>query len=399
MNLNSPVHNFYHHQGHHEPDELSSWRTLADAPFDWATVRRVLVVRLRSIGDTVLTTPTLAALRRFLPDARIDILLEDWVAPILAGHTDIDEVVTIKRGDTMNRVRAVRGLRQRNYDVVFNLHGGTTATLLTRATGAPHRVGFRDYQYGFLHNHRAEPAAALWGRNPLHSVEQQLAVVASVGVPVSEFIPTRLIVTREADASITRKLYERGINADDDIALLHPAAAFDTKQWATENFARVAEYLAAHKLKIVALAAKHERATLEKLRTLSRVSLVTFDDLTLPEVTALAARTRIFVGNDSGIAHIAAAVRTPSVVIFGSSNIAHWRPWMPNGDVPFEVVREEMPCQPCAGYKCYAFDEPACIKSITADCVTCAVERVLQQSSGILLHEHSHINDDVIACR
>ncbi len=372
------MHNF-HHQTHHEPDKLSAWHTLAAAPFDWARVRRVLVVRLRSIGDTVLTTPTLAALRRFLPEAKIDILLEDWVAPLLTGHTDIDEVVTIRRGDTMNRVRAVRGLRQRKYDVVFNLHGGTTATLLTRATGAPHRVGFRDYQYGFLHNHRAEPAAALWERNPLHSVEQQLAIVASVGVPVTGFIPTRLTVTHEADTNITRKLDARGINADDDIALLHPAAAFDTKQWATENFARIAEHLAAHKLKIVALAAKHERTTLEKLRALSRVSLIAFDDLTLPEVTALAARAQVFVGNDSGIAHIAAAVRTPSVVIFGSSNVAHWRPWMPNRDVPVEVVREEMPCQPCAGYECLAFDEPECIKRVTVERVMAAIDRVAKR--------------------
>ena len=378
---------------------LSSWHTLAAAPLDWGRVRRVLVVRLRSIGDTVLTTPTLAALRRFLPEAQIDVLLEDWVAPLLSGHTDVDEVVTIRRGSLMNRVRAVRGLRRRKYDVVFNLHGGTTATLLTRATGAPHRVGFRDYQYGFLHNHPAAPAAALWRRNPLHSVEQQLAVIASVGVPVSKFIPTHLTVTREANTSIASKLHAHGIKDNDDIALLHPAAAFDTKQWATEGFARIAEHLAARGLKIVALAAKHEHQTLETLRTASRAPVVAFDDLTLPEVTALAARARVFVGNDSGVAHIAAAVRTPSVVIFGSSNVAHWRPWMPNNDVPVEVVREEMPCQPCAGYKCGAFDEPECIKRVTVERVTRAVERVLEQASGILAYEYPHINDDVIACR
>ncbi len=362
-------------------------------------MRRVLVVRLRSIGDAVLTTPTLAALRRFLPEAKIDVLLEDWVAPLLIGHTHIDEVVTIRRGDAMNRVRAVRGLRQRKYDVVFNLHGGTTATLLTRASGAPHRVGFRDYQYGFLHNHCAAPAAALWGRNPLHSVEQQLAVVASVGVPVSQFIPTRLTVTREAETNIASRLAAHGIKDDADIALLHPAAAFATKQWATESFARIAEHLAARDFRIVALAAKHERTTLETLRTTSRAPVVAFDDLTLPEVTALAARAQVFVGNDSGVAHIAAAVRTASVVIFGSSNVAHWRPWMPNDDVPFEVVREEMPCQPCAGYKCHTFDEPECIKRVTVERVTRAVERVLEQASGIFPHEPSHINDDVIACR
>src|SRR5438046_2787960 len=120
---------------------------LAAACWDWSTVRRVLVVRLRSIGDTVLTTPALFALRRFLPDSEIDILLEDWVAPVLDGSDLIDRVITIPRDSNAARARVARELRAARYDVVYNLHGGTTATLLTRATGARHRVGFEYYQY------------------------------------------------------------------------------------------------------------------------------------------------------------------------------------------------------------------------------------------------------------
>jgi ADP-heptose:LPS heptosyltransferase len=99
----------------------------------------------------------------------------------------------------------------------------------------------------------------------------------------------------------------------------------------------------------------------------------------LPEVTALLARARLFVGNDSGIAHIAAAVQTPSVVIFGSSNTAHWRPWVSAGTAA-EVVLEEMECQPCHGYFCAKFDEPECIKRVPVARVVAAVERVLRES-------------------
>src|SRR5947208_137217 len=88
---------------------------LAPAPWDWQTVRRVLVVRLRSIGDTVLTTPSLFALRRFLPQARIDVLLEDWVAPVLAGFGDIDRIVTFKRNSVLSRARAIREIRAARY--------------------------------------------------------------------------------------------------------------------------------------------------------------------------------------------------------------------------------------------------------------------------------------------
>ena len=104
------------------------------------------------------------------------------------------------------------------------------------------------------------------------------------------------------------------------------------------------------------------------------MSVLTLDSLTLPEITALASKARLFVGNDSGIAHIAAAVKTPSVVIFGSSNRDHWRPWT---DAPNEIVYEEMPCQPCAGYVCEEFDEPKCILSIGAEKVIEAIQEVL----------------------
>jgi ADP-heptose:LPS heptosyltransferase len=96
-------------------------------------------------------------------------------------------------------------------------------------------------------------------------------------------------------------------------------------------------------------------------------------------MTALCERARIFVGNDSGIAHMAAAVRTPSVVIFGSSNVAHWRPWT---SAAFAVVREEMPCAPCPGYTCSEFERPECIRRVGVERVAAAVARVLAEEEA-----------------
>src|SRR6187200_2721378 len=96
---------------------------------DWSGVRRVLVVRLRSIGDTVLCTPSLIALKRFLPEAQVDILLEDWVAPVLDGFEYVDNVLTVGSSAT-NRFSVAKDIRRQKYDVAFNLHGGTTATFL-----------------------------------------------------------------------------------------------------------------------------------------------------------------------------------------------------------------------------------------------------------------------------
>ena len=168
-----------------------------------------------------------------------------------------------------------------------------------------------------------------------------------------------------------------GIDESKPLALIHPAAAFETKQWATENFARITEGLHARGITPVAVSAPNEAGVVVALQQSSAAPVTSFTSLALPEVTALAARARLFVGNDSGIAHIAAAVRCPSVVIFGSSNVTHWRPWT---DAPAAIVREELPCQPCPGYTCAEFDAPECIRRVTVSRVTAAIDEVLEES-------------------
>jgi len=355
---------------------------------NWQNVRRVLVVRLRSIGDTVLSTPSLIALRKFLPEVRIDILLEDWVAPILEGFDAVDNVLTFQKDSLESRLQTAWKIRRNKYDVAFNLHGGTTGTFFVRASGAQHRVGFENYQYKFLYNHLLSSASDFWQKDHTHSAEQQLALLGFVGVPVSDKPKSRLIVTEKSFKTFEEKfnakaqrrenakffLPKKSFDLPDNFALIHPAAAFETKQWATENFARIAEYLSAKGLATIAVATQKERGILDNLEKLSGVPILTFDNLTLPEITALASRAKIFVGNDSGIAHIAAAVQTPSVVVFGSSNINHWRPWT---DAPNAIVYEKLLCQPCAGYFCKEFGEPKCIQSLKIENVIAAIEKVL----------------------
>ena len=343
---------------------------------DWSQVKRVLVIRLRSIGDTVLTTPSLIALRKFLPAAEIDILLEEWVAPVLDGFPSIDNVLTV--GDSAaSRFTTAREIRRRKYDVVLNLHGGTTSTFLTFASGAGYRVGYAHYQYAFLHNILVGSSVDFWNRSIVHSAEQHLALLGSVGVPVEDKPKTKLGVAPAALESLVMKFAAGTGHPFADagpFALMHPAAAFETKQWSVTNFARTAEYLKTKGFVTIAVAAQHESAILDDLQARSKVPVCAFEDLTLPEITALASQASLFVGNDSGIAHIAAAVGTPSVVVFGSSNRDHWRPWT---DAPNEIVFNEFPCQPCPGHECKEFGEPRCILSVNVESVTAAIDRVI----------------------
>jgi lipopolysaccharide heptosyltransferase II len=357
--------------------ESEAAQPLAPARWDWSSVRKVLVIRLRSIGDTVLTTPSLVALRRFLPHTSIDILLEDWVAPVLDGSPLVDRVISIPRHSNAARARIARELHRTGYDVVYNLHGGTTATLLARASGAKQRAGYAHYQYARLHNHVAPSPQEIWSRPTLHSAEQQLALIGWTGVPVSDRPATQLAVTEKAARSVAAKLAAHQIDSE-PVALIHPAAAFETKQWPAENFARVIDEVAARGLTPVVIVAPKEKQVLDRVVQQSSARVIGLTDLSLPEVTALAARAQLFVGNDSGIAHMAAAVNTPCVVIFGSSNVAHWRPWTTNRN---EVVREEMKCQPCHGYFCAEFETPQCILRIPVERVVAAIDRLMRETN------------------
>ena len=346
---------------------------MSPKPIDWSTVERVLVVKLRSIGDTVLATPSLIALRRFLPNAKIDILLEDWVAPVLDGFDAVTNVISIGKG-TAERIHVARELRRRKYDVAFNLHGGTTATFLTRASGARHRVGFENYQYSFLYNHLLSSPADFWGRVEMHSAEQQLALLGSVGVTVKDAPRTKLAITGSGMTPRVNDWLARG-----NYALMHPGTAFFTKQWPVENFARTAEHLNGLGLSIIAIASRAEASVLTELRSATMIPMTTLDDLSLPEITALASKATVFVGNDSGIAHIVGAVGTPTVVVFGSSNRVHWHPWT---DAPNEMVFNPFDCQPCAGYECKVYGSPRCILEVPPSAVFRALERVLSAANS-----------------
>jgi ADP-heptose:LPS heptosyltransferase len=344
---------------------------------DWPSVKRILVIRLRSIGDTVVATPSLIALKRFLPNARVDILLDDRVAPVLDGFDSVDEVLTV-RNSTAAKLRTIRQIRQRKYHVVFNLHGGPTSMFLTALSGAQHRVGYHNYRGSFAYDLRLSSSKDFWGREETHSAEHQLALLGYLGVPVEDRPRSYLAVNSSAVESLANRFDTRDRTFDihrSSFALMHPGTAFKTKKWPTRLFARTAEFLYEKGIQTVAVASSNERDVLDELAAISLVPIFAFADLSLPEVTALASRATLFIGNDSGIAHISAAVSTPTVVIFGSSNRSLWYPWT---DAPSEMVFEPLPCQPCPGYRCKAFNEPKCILSVRPEAVFAAIDRVIK---------------------
>jgi len=155
--------------------------------------------------------------------------------------------------------------------------------------------------------------------------------------------------------------------------LVHPAAAFDTKQWPIERYAELIRSLRVDGFEVVVTCGPGESHLLEWLSHKVDDGVRFVPPLTLSRFAALASLCKVYVGNDTGTTHIASALQKPIVVVFGSSDSTVWYPW----NVDFELVKSDLSCIPCPGYSCSEYEEPLCIKSIPVERVYSAVKRLM----------------------
>jgi ADP-heptose:LPS heptosyltransferase len=173
---------------------------------------RVLIIRLRSLGDTVLVTPSLRALHEWRPDLRLSILLYPRFAPILEGNPNLEEVLELDAegaGAPLRITRMVAALRARRFAACFNLHGGTLSALLTRLSGAPHGVGFQNFRFPWAYTHRVV-LRDVFGHDRIHAVENQIALFYAAGLPRKEIPALEVFPQAEARAAVAQKLAQRG---------------------------------------------------------------------------------------------------------------------------------------------------------------------------------------------
>lgn len=331
----------------------------------------ILIVRLRSVGDVVLLTPALAALHAWRPDLRLRVLVEPGCAAVLEGNPAVTEILLAR-----DFLATVRNLRRRRFAIAFNQHGGPRSALLTAASGAPLRVCWEGRQFSFLYNVHVPGPVMLNGRSNMHTVEHRISQFFWTGLPPGPIPPAAVYPHPVTMAAVRAKLAERGILAGQPYAVIHPGGAYFTKRWAVENFAAIIRWLR-DSLGLVPVVCvgpgdgEIAAAVREHLAPLAAV----FESLHLRELIALVGGARLYVANDSGPTHIAAALGCPSVVVFGSSSSVCWRPWQ----AEHRVVQNDFPCNPCRGDRCYAFAEPRCILSVTVDQVRDACAALLAE--------------------
>jgi ADP-heptose:LPS heptosyltransferase len=333
---------------------------------------RVLVIRLRSLGDTVLMTPALRLLHEWRPDLEISVLVESPWNELLEGNPAIHHVLTA-RGKLGTGWRLWRS----GFEAVINLHGGPTSAWMTRATGARLRAGFAYFRSSGIYTHRVPAAQEIFGRSDaVHTAEHVASCLFWLGLPATEIPPAEVFPQEAASERVTRRLRSFGIGPGEGYAVIHPTALHDTKQWKAAGFAEVSEYLDdRYGLRSVYICAETEVRALDAVERHASRPLLRAAGWSIRDLVALLSGARVMVGNDSGPAHIAAAARVPVVAIFGSSHSAVWRPWKA---VDSAVVQNYFDCNPCPGDRCYVFAEPRCILSITTEQVRVCIDAVLR---------------------
>jgi len=344
---------------------------------------RVLILRLRSIGDIVLLTPALQLLKRWRPDLQVSVLVEGRFRQLLEATTDVDEILEPGSGSgpakLISRIAAVREIRRRQFALCMNLHGGPTSTFLARWSGARWKVGFGHFRQRGIYQTLIPDARVILNQPNVHTAEHQASAFFHLGLPRAEIPPASLTVSQAAEIRWDEKRACLGIPQGREYAVLHPTALYFTKQWAPENFAALGNHLEQQMgLPVVYTSGPGETATLDRVEQAAGTAIRRLEGPGLGDFLAALAGARLFVGNDSGPAHMAAALGRPGVVIFGSSSSAIWGPWRPRA--PWRVVQNPYDCNPCPGDRCYRYERPECILSVAFTQVRSAVEEILTQT-------------------
>lgn len=297
---------------------------------DWAG--RILILKPSSLGDIVHALPVLSALRRACPRAHITWMVRTELAPLFECVRGLDEVLLFERR-TIGRwttpaafaeLRALlRKLRRGRYDIVLDLQGLLRSALFARWTGCRIRIGLAEAREGagFFYTHTA------FAPDSPHIIDYYQEVLKIVGVEM-EPVDFGIGPSPQARQAASELLRNENIQSK-QFAVLIPGSAHERKCWPADRFARIAEFLGREaKLRVVAAGSQKERAIVEKIAGMCQPPIVNFAGrTTLPQLAALLEQAAVVVGNDTGPAHLAAAMGVPTVVVFGPTNPVRLGPY------------------------------------------------------------------------
>ncbi len=359
---------------------------LRDA-IDLGGVGRVLVIKLRHHGDVLLTSPVFTTLKARIPAAQIDALVYADTRDMLTLHPAIDRIHLVDRNwkqqPFFSRLgsewRLLRALRERRYDLIVHLSEHPRGAMLARFLGARYAVA-PDYSsrrkwWKSSFTHRFAMA-----KNPRrHMVEWNLDALRRLGIqPQVEGKALALVAGAEAEADVAELLSVHGLSQSDFIHI-HPASRWQFKCWPAERTAQLIDALqqAGERVVLTAAPTADESALIAAVLSKTRSAPLNLaGKLSLKSLAALSRRARLFIGVDSAPMHIAAAMGTPVVALFGPSGELEWGPW----GVPHRIVSSSLhPCRPCGNDGCGGSKVSDCLNSLPVEAVLDAVRELRPQ--------------------
>jgi len=351
---------------------------------DLRNVRNILLCKLRHHGDVLLITPLLIALKNYCPQAAIDVYLYQETLPMLEGLASIRDFILynkeVKKRSLWKRIRhelSILGqVRKKKYDLVINLTEGDRGALMALLSGASIRVGFDAERKGMWGKNRCYTHTVRICHQTRHTVERHVDVLRCLGIfPSPEERALSFSIPPSAFERVDRLLREEHI---EDFILIHPVSRWLFKCLPEKTIAEILRHLAqrGHKVVLTASSDPLELAMNERIITLSGVSALHLGGkISLKELGALIARSRLMICVDSVPMHIASALQAPSLAIFGPTSEKTWAPWQnPKARVIFST---EHPCRPCYMPGCGGSGHSDCLATLTSASICKTVDEML----------------------
>jgi lipopolysaccharide heptosyltransferase II len=321
---------------------------------------KILLVRLRQIGDVVFTTPAIRALHDRFPDAQITYVVEPAAAPVVEQNTLLSQIVVAPRGRGLGGlwrdVALGRLLRDERYDIAIDFHGGPRASLLTWLSRAPVRIGYDIVGRRWMYTRVVARPRELRAR---HSVENQWDLLDSLGVsrPSRDAYPVEMPASPKMAQAVASRIAAAGVSAGDQLVVIHVSAGNPFRRWPIGSFGDVAAALVtrhpnAHVI-ITSGPSEHEAAShviahaRQQLTTADRARVVDCGDFSLSELRGLVDRAALYIGGDSGPMHIAATSHVPMISLYGPTLPARSAPWRAAEFPSAAIEVHGLECRPC----------------------------------------------------
>ncbi len=334
------------------------------AQIDPKGIKKLLIIRPRFIGDVLLSTSLVRALKTGFPRIKISYLAEKTSLEVLKNNPYIDELITLERGSLADDLLMIRNIRNRKFSAVIDTFGNPRSALLAFFSGAKYRIGWehrgRKYAYTHFVGRGAEkPGDAI-------DVYNQAARIFGIKNPGKE---TVLKLTKGEEKFAKEYYCGHGLGGGKQVIGIHPGASWPAKMWPAEKFAALADKLLSEGSQVVVFSGPKDRTAGARVLMLMKKKALFADSLPLRDFSSVVSLLDGFISNDNGAMHIAAALRIPLVGIFGPGDPAVWFPYKRNA----VWLQKNMPCWPCRKDYC---EDMKCMKALEVKEVYAAFCRI-----------------------